>query len=148
MKPLILEYAETPTGKPLDFSMVEYSAKQNLTVLKDTDVPAVKFMPLDTNTFTKTQGESSDSDAQTMSLLNELNSLLDTSTKTRTVSEASDSDNGMVQGIDNLKAMLDTTTKTFTNAEVSDSDDRIKALVSLLDTKTLTENVENSDSDR
>lgn len=148
MKPLILEYAEKANGKPLDFSMVEYSYEQNLTVLKNSNVPAVKFMPLDTTTFTKADGEASDTDAQPMSLVNELKSLLDTTTQTKTFSEASDSDASYMSMVTDLKILLDTATKTFTSTEVSDSDDKIKAFGSLLDTKTLTETVENSDSDK
>lgn len=148
MKPLILQYAETPNGKPLDFSLVEYSSEQNLTVLKNSNIPAVKFMPLDTNTFTKAKGEASDSDDQQLSLINELKSILDTGTKTRTIEE-SDSDNQMTLQVEALRSLLDTKTVTLVSTEEVDSDnDRAKAFLSLLDTKTLTENVENSDIDK
>lgn len=148
MRPLILQYSETPTGNQLDFSLVEYSVEQNLTVIKNTDIPAVKFMSLDTNTFTRTGGEQSDSDAQKISLIQELQNLLDTRTKTFS-GEESDSDNQIKAEIQNIKTLLDTKTVTLVSTEAVDSDnDRAKALLSLLDTKTITENVENSDSDR
>ena len=44
MRPLILEFTEKPTLKNLDFSLIEYSHKQNLSVIKDTEMPAIKFV--------------------------------------------------------------------------------------------------------
>ncbi len=150
MKPLILEYAEKANGKPLDFSMVEYSYEQNLTVLKNSNVPAVQFMPLDTSTLTKADGEgSSDSDDQHISLVNELKALFDTSTQTKSYTEDSDSDASYSSIVKDMKALLDTATVTLNDTEMTDSDnDRIKAFGSLLDTQTLTETVETSDSDK
>jgi hypothetical protein len=117
MKPFILKFAETPSQKSLDYSLVDYSKELNLSVLKNTNIPAVKFMTLTTETFTKTEGEDSDSDRS--SLKNKLRSLLDTSTQ------------------------------TFTETEQSDTDkNRLERLRMLLDTTTLTESVENSDSDK
>jgi hypothetical protein len=152
MKPLILEYAEKVNGDPLDFSMVEYSYDQNLTVLKSSLVPAVKFMSLETTTFTKSDGESSDTDEQPLSRINDLKSLLDTSTETKTFSETSDSDISANLVISNINNLLDTATKTAVSVgedSDTDTDYNIKALRKLLDTKTLTENVEtSSDNDR
>lgn len=62
MKPLILHFAEKPSLKELDFSLVEYSQNQNLTVIKETTIPAIKYISMETETFTKTSGEPSDSD--------------------------------------------------------------------------------------
>jgi hypothetical protein len=148
MRPLLLEYIEKTDGKPLDFSMVEYSYEQNLTVLKNSNIPAVKFMPIDTITFTKADGESSDTDAQPLSSVNELKNLLDTRTETKTFSEVSDSDASYMSKVNDLKVLLDTSTQTLISTEISDSDSKLQAFISLLDTKTLTENVENSDSDK
>lgn len=118
MRPLILEYVEKVNGKSLDYSLVEYSKEQNLSVLKNTNTPAVKFMPLDTDIITKAEGTDRSDPDTPMSLYQE------------------------------LKMLLDTSTQTLTNTEISDSDNQIKSLSSLLDTQTITESVENSDSDK
>ena len=153
MRPLILEYAEKTNDNSLDFSMVEYSYEQNLTVLKGSLVPAVKFMSLETTTFTKSDGESSDTDEQPLSHINDLKTLFDTSTETKTFSETTDSDissSNLV--ISNIKNLFDTATKTAVSVgedSDTDTDYNIKALRTLLDTKTLTENVEtSSDNDK
>ncbi len=56
MRVLILEFTEKPTLKDLDFSLIEYSLKQNLSVVKNTDILAIKLVSMDTETFTKTTG--------------------------------------------------------------------------------------------
>src|SRR5882672_9779675 len=105
MKPLILEFTEKPTLKNLDFSLIEYSQKQNLSVIKGTEMPAFKYVSMDTETFTKTSGEPSDSDSDYK--LN-LRRILDTSTETYTSTEPSDSDNDLKR----LKLLMDTQTIT------------------------------------
>jgi len=115
MKPLILEFAEKPTFKNLDFSLIEYSQKQNLSVIKDTEMPAIKYVSMDTETFTKTTGEPTDSD----------------------------NDYKL-----SLRQILDTSTETFTSTEASDSDNDLKRLKLLMDTQTITESVEGTDSDK
>jgi len=115
MKPLILEFTENPTLKDLDFSLIEYSQKQNLSVIKDTEMPAIKYVSMNTETFTKTSGEPSDSDS---------NYKL------------------------NLRQVLDTSTGTFNSTEPSDSDNDLKKIKLLMDTQTITESVEETDSDK
>src|SRR5690606_1476008 len=115
MRPLILEFTERPTLKNLDFSLIEYSKKQNLSVIKDTEMPAIKYVSMDTETFTKTTGEPSDSD----------------------------NDYKL-----SLRQVLDTSTDTFTSTEPSDSDNDLKRLKLLMDTQTITESVEGTDSDK
>lgn len=114
MKPLILEFVEKPTLKNLDFSIIEYSQKQNLSVIKDTEMPAIKYVSMDTETFTRTNGEPSDSDKDYK--LN-LRQVLDTNTETLTATEPSDSDNELKR----LKLLMDTQTITKT-VEGTDSD--------------------------
>jgi hypothetical protein len=68
-----------------------------------------------------------------------------TETFTRTLTEESDSDR------DRLKfatSILDTSTGTFVSTETSDSDNDRQKLLDLLDTTTLTESLEDSDTDR
>ena len=115
MRPLILEFAETPQLKNLDFSLIEYSNKQNLSVLKGTETSAISYVNLDTSTMTKA-GE-----------------------------EPSDSDNDYKF---NLKQMMDTSTETLNSIEQSDSDNSQASLRMLMDTQTITESVEPTDSDR
>ena len=62
MRPLILEFAETPTLKNLDFSLIEYSTKKNLSVIKGTETSAISYVSMDTETFTKANQEPTDSD--------------------------------------------------------------------------------------
>jgi hypothetical protein len=115
MKPLILEFAENPELKDLDFSLIEYSPKDNLTVIKNTSIPAISYMNLETETFTRTTGEVSDAD---------------------------------INHENNIRQLLDTSTSTFTSTEPSDSDNNHQTLLLLIDTKTITETIEPSDSDR
>lgn len=116
MEPLILSFKESPSNDPLDFSPIVYSEKLNLSVLKSNGQPAVKYINVGTQTFTKTTGEGTDSDRhETISPVN----FLGTSTGTRTMGETSDADRSDVEKI---KALMVTT--------------------------TLTERVENTDSDR
>lgn len=114
MKPLILHFAERPSLKNLDFSLVEYSQEQNLSVLNETNIPAIKYVSMETETFTKTSGEPSDSDRDYQL---KLKYLLDTKTKTFTSTEPSDSDHNHSK----LRLLMDT--KTITESvETVDSD--------------------------
>ena len=95
--------------------MIEYSKRQNLSVIKDTDMPAIKYVSMETETFTKTTGEPSDSDRDLRF---------------------------------KLQRVLDTSTETLTSTEPSDGDNDRKMLKLLMDTHTLTETVEGTDSDK
>ena len=88
MRPLIFEFKENPTGQVQDYSLIEYDENLSLSVNKLTGQPAVDSINLETETFTKTQGESSDSDRDAVSIL------MDTATMTLVHSEASDDDKG------------------------------------------------------
>lgn len=113
MKPLILNFLEKPPLSKLETSMIEYSKDLNLSVVKGTKTPAITYVNLDTNTFTKTEGEDSDSDKSSY-----------------------------------LMSLLDTSTAKLTQNELTDSDNDFNSLMKLMDTKTITESVEVSDSDR
>ena len=115
MRPLILEFSESPKLKNLDYSLIEYSQEKNLSVVKNTDIPAISYVSMDTETFTKTFGEPSDSD-------NEYKL--------------------------KLRNILDTSTETFTTTEPSDSDNSYTSLKLLMDTQTITESIEPTDSDK
>lgn len=115
MKPLILEFTETPKLKNIDYSLVEYSKSKNLSVLINTNIPAISYVNMDTETFTKTSGEPTDSDYDFKS---------------------------------NLRRLLDTSTHTLVSTEPSDSDKNYSSLKLLMDTQTLTESVEPTDSDK
>ena len=117
MEPLILTFRETPKKQSLDFSIVKYSEELNLSVLRTNGKPAVKYMNLGTETFTKTQGEGADTD-------------ISNSTST-------------------LKSLMDTSTETYSGGKPSDADrNHEQKLRMLLDTTTITEAVEGTDSDK
>jgi hypothetical protein len=107
MEPLILKFKERPTAERPDFSIVEYSDEQNLLILKATGKPAIEYLDLGTETFTKSKGEGADSDRSAENYI--LDSVINTSTSTRTKEETSDTDFGYVE---NLKMLFDTTTIT------------------------------------
>lgn len=115
MRPLILEFAETPELKDLDFSLIEYSNKKNLSVMKGTETAAISYVNMDTSTMTKSGEEPADSDCDYK--LN-LKRLLDTSTETFTSTEPSDSDNNYVS----IKMLMDT--QTITESVEPTDDDR------------------------
>lgn len=114
MRPLILEFAETPEMKNLDFSLIEYSKKKNLSVMKGTENSAISYVNMDTSTMTKAGEEPADSDNDYKF---NLKHLLDTSTDTFTSTEQSDSDNSRAS----LKMLMDTQTITE-SAEPTDPD--------------------------
>jgi hypothetical protein len=111
MRPLIFEFKESPTGEAIDYSLIEYDKSLNLSVNKMTGLPAIDTINLETETFTKTQGEGSDSDR------NGLSKLMDTETRTFTHSETSDSDKDRMA----LQNLMDTTTLTE-STETTDQD--------------------------
>lgn len=143
-KPFILNFGTEVSHEGADMSLVEYSYSQNLNVVKETGLPAIGFVSMDTETLTKTGNETSDSDKDFR-----LQQLLDTSTETRNFGEVSDSDKDF-----RLKQLLDTSTNTRTYGEASDSDQDRNArmnILSLVDTETLTERgaeVSDADQDR
>jgi hypothetical protein len=115
MKPLILQFSEIPGQKNLDYSIIEYSKRLNLSVLKNTETPAISYVNMDTETITKAIGETTDSDY----------------------------DNKL-----NLKRLFDTSTETHAATEPSDNDHNYSSLKLLLDTQTITESIEPTDSDK
>lgn len=111
MRPLIFEFKDNPTGEAQDYSLIEYDNTLNLSVNKLTGQPAIGTVNLETETFTKTQGEGADSDRNGLSML------MDTETRTFTHSEASDSDKDRMA----LQNLMDTTTLTE-SSETTDQD--------------------------
>ena len=114
MKPLILEFAEKPNFIEFDNSLIEYSETQNLSVLKGTEIPAISYVNMATETFTKTMGEVSDSDNN---VRNNLKLLMGTETHTYTSTEPTDSDRDR----QSLKYLMGTETITE-SIEPTDSD--------------------------
>lgn len=108
MRPLIFEFKETPIGESHDYSLIEYDHTLNLSVSKMTGLPAIEMANLETETFTKTQGEGADSDKSGLSML------MDTETRTYTHSEASDSDRDRMA----LQNLMATTTLTESSETV------------------------------
>ncbi|KAF2331498.1 hypothetical protein [Flavobacterium nitrogenifigens] len=83
--------------------------------MKGTNIPAVAYVNMDTETFTKTTGEPTDSDNDTRF---------------------------------RVKRLMDTSSETFTTTEPSDSDRNYSSLKLLMDTMTITESQEPTDSDK
>lgn len=112
MKPFILQFAELPNSKPLDYSPIEYNETLNLSVLKGTKTPAIEYMDMGTTTFSKGDDEGTDADNQSLSTL--INTTTDTHQHAQ---ESSDSD-------DDIRSLYDLiTTTTLTEAEeVTDQD--------------------------
>lgn len=102
MNPLAFQFKETPSSENLDYSLIEYDEQLNLSVNKMTRQPAIDTLTMDTETFTKARGESSDSDNNGFGIL------MDTETRTYTKTEESDSDNN----IRSIQILMDTTTIT------------------------------------
>ena len=88
MKPLILQYTEKPLIDSFDNSLIEYDDILNLSVDKITKRPAISFLNMGTETFTKTYDELSDSDTDRISYM------MGTSTQTHYQTEGSDDDKG------------------------------------------------------
>lgn len=114
MKPLILEYTETPNFIESNSSPIEYCNNKNLSVIKGTKKTAISYVNMETETFTKTNGEPTDSDSD---LRNNLKILMGTETRTFTQTEASDSDRDRMH----FKQLLDTRTLNESVGE-TDSD--------------------------
>jgi len=102
MKPFIFEFKEVPTGDTIDYSIVEYDDTLNLSVHKVSKQPAIEMLSMQTETFTKTQGEGADTDKSALTLQ------MDTETGTYTRTETSDSDKDRRH----LQMLIDTSTLT------------------------------------
>jgi len=112
MKPLILEYTEKSINENFDFSKIEYSPKLNLNIDKKTGLPAIDYLNLSTETFTKTFNETSDKDVENINLM------MGTLTKTFTEMEGTDDDANYCA----IKSMMETTTLTLVATEATDND--------------------------
>lgn len=113
MKPLVLEFAETPDGEDQDWSLIQYSEELNLSVIAGTKIPAVRCLDASTVTGTRSIKESSDSDKD----IRNIGPLLATSTYSANPKETTDTDQ-TPRGLQNLLA-----TQTVTkNVEATDSD--------------------------
>jgi len=111
--PYILNYAEKiESDMNIQFEKLVYSEESNLTVVKETNEPAILYGLLDTETISKTDYEVSDTDRQN-------HPVLETMTKTDTMQEVSDSDRDWESA---LKPMLGTSTFTEVANELTDSD--------------------------
>ncbi|MFB0495016.1 hypothetical protein ABID99_001253 [Mucilaginibacter sp. OAE612] len=62
MRPLIFEYAEIPKDDHTTFDEIEYDSKLHLNVLKSTGQPAINEVTFITETFTKAEVDTSESD--------------------------------------------------------------------------------------
>lgn len=127
MKPLILEFLESPVSELDNFFTNSYDEKSNLNIFnKLYNENVSSSLVMETNTFTKSAGEDNDSDDDLL-LKN-----LSTMTKTQEYPEDTDED-------DDFKAQLETYTITNTLDESTDSDDDTELIWDYLSTMTLTE---------
>jgi len=116
MKPFILEFKEKAIKREDCIDEIIYSRELNLNVIKSSGKPAITEIYLETETFTKTGGEPSDTDKDIYK--NRILKHFDTSTCTLVNNEIMDSDYDNTR----LKSFLDTSTITETKVEVTDSD--------------------------
>jgi hypothetical protein len=93
-KPLIFQYLETSEKDQSHQESYEYSSALNLNVIKGSDQPAVYAASLDTDTFTKAQVDSSETDDDFKSTLIHL---LDTNLNTRSQIDDTGSDDDSVR---------------------------------------------------
>jgi hypothetical protein len=114
MKNLLLQFTETADQECLVTNLITYDDSLHLNVVNGTKIPAVNYLSESTETFTKSDGEGSDSDRD---MLKGIHSLTDTSTETRRFGESSDSD----RDIYTTFKMINTQTLTETQ-ETTDSD--------------------------
>jgi hypothetical protein len=112
LRPLALEFKESPIGENADFSLIEYDTILNLSVDKKTRQPAINALAIGTETFTKTSGEGTDSD------INGLSMVMDTSTGTFASTEETDDD----KDLSIIQSLMDTRTFTESSGEGSDQD--------------------------
>ncbi len=112
MKPITFEFLERPSEAEVDYSVIEYDNSLNLSVDKTTRLPAIDSFNMETETFTKTGGETSDSDSDFQT---------DTATRTLTQLESTDSD----ADIHSLIQLIETST-LMESSEAVDSDEDIK----------------------
>lgn len=111
MIPFTFQFKETPTANEnFDFSLIEYDESLNLSINKSTGQPAVNELELGTETFTRVNGEATDSDYTGVALM------MATETATKTLGEGVDSDPSAIGLI------METRTTTFTALEGADSD--------------------------
>lgn len=114
--PFILRFGVEAPNEILDYSLIQYSSQLQLNVVKSSGEPAIGYLPLDTETFTKTMGETSDSDQDSPLLM-----LLDTTTDTRKYLETTDSD-ADASFYQTIKDLVDTDTLTEVRVESTDTD--------------------------
>jgi hypothetical protein len=88
MKPLIYQYAEIVNEEEI-IDQTRYCAQLNLNVLKDTNHPAVGYARFSTETFTKAQVDTSDSDDN---FYFQFSQFLDTRLNTRSIVDETGSD--------------------------------------------------------
>jgi hypothetical protein len=112
MKPFIFQFKEQPTAENADYSLLQYDDTLNLSIDKATGKPAISALDLSTETFTKTQGEDSDSEQS------HITKLMGTESITLVSTEASDSDHDRLS----MKMFMGTQTETRTHVEGTDSD--------------------------
>jgi len=101
MKPLLLQFKEAPKSANLDYSIIEYDDELNLSIDRITRKPAVDCLQVNTETFTKANGEVSDCD-------NSIQLLVGSETLTLNRGELVDVGSNM----ERLRALMDTTTVT------------------------------------
>ncbi|MDY7395195.1 hypothetical protein UMM65_08070 [Aureibaculum sp. 2210JD6-5] len=123
MRPLILEFQENPNYIEFDESLFEYSENKNLSVMRGTDIPAISYLNMGTETHTRVNNEVSDSDSV-------LKTLMGTETFTKVLNENTDSD-------DDFRMLMGTETHTFVSNEPTDSDMNSQSLKLLMATQSV-----------
>lgn len=89
MKPFIFQFLSEPEIEETPSNLFEYSASQNLNIIKGSNTPAVFEASLDTETFTKAHTDTMENDDPFTS---KMLGLLDTNFETRATKEVTQID--------------------------------------------------------
>lgn len=112
MNPFIFLFRESPKESGQDLSLLRYDPLKNLTVDSSTGKPAISVLNMATETFTKADGEVSDTDRS--------GEILSMGTQTRTFADAEGGDSDQDNNV--IRMLMGTGTETKTFLESSDRD--------------------------
>jgi len=112
MNPFIFLFRESPKEPGQDVSFLRYDPLKNLTVDSSTGKPAISVLNMSTETFTKADGEVSDTDRS--------GGILSMGTQTQTFADAEGGDSDQDTTV--IRMLMGTSTETRTFLECSDQD--------------------------
>jgi hypothetical protein len=112
MNPFIFLFRESPRESGQDLSLLRYDPVKNLTIDPSTGKPAISVLNMATETFTKADGEMSDTDRS--------GEIVAMGTQTQTFADAEGGDSDQDTTV--IRMLMGTSTETRTFLESSDQD--------------------------